>query len=84
LAVVVVVVADWLVVVAGVVAATLWLELDEADPHALTISVSRTAASAMRRYLMADSLTPRIWWLAFKDANLPALLPATSPDLNRR
>jgi hypothetical protein len=51
------------------VAAALWLDVDEEAPQALTISMSRTAANAMRRCFMADSLTPRIWWLTSKDAN---------------
>ncbi|HEY4826107.1 MAG TPA: hypothetical protein VIH85_05040 [Solirubrobacteraceae bacterium] len=63
---VVVVVAD--VVVAEVVAAALvlWVEVDDDAPHALTMSVSRTAASGMRSCLMvvqdaaADGLLPRI------------------------
>jgi hypothetical protein len=58
-----------------VVAAALWLDVDDDEPHALTISMSRTAARAIRRYLMTDSLTPRIWWLVFKDATHPGLLP---------
>jgi two-component system, OmpR family, response regulator ResD len=57
-AAVVVVVAD--VVVAEVVAAALvlWVEVDDAAPHALTTSVSRTAASGMRSCLMVVK-TPR-------------------------
>jgi uncharacterized protein (DUF983 family) len=42
---------DWVVGVL-VVAATLWLELDEEAPQALTISASSPMASAMRRCLM--------------------------------
>ncbi len=77
LAAVVVVVAAGvdLVVEVLVVAAALWLEVDEEAPHALTISMSRTAANAMRRCFMADSLTPRIWWLICKDATHHGLLP---------
>jgi hypothetical protein len=56
--VVVVVGVDW-VVEAVVGAATLWLEVDEAAPQALTSNVSRTAPSAMCRYLMVVSLAPR-------------------------
>jgi hypothetical protein len=55
---------DWVVALV-VVAAALWLEVDEEAPQALTRSARRTAAMAMRRCLMADSLTPRMWWLAF-------------------
>lgn len=49
---------DWVVEV-GVVAATLWLEVDEAEPQALTTSVSSTAPSGMRRCLIGVSLAPR-------------------------
>ncbi len=60
------VVEDVLVVVVVAAALGLWVdvELDDADPHALTNSVSRTAASGMRMCLMlvkdaaADGLLP--------------------------
>ena len=45
-------------------ALVLWVEVDDAAPHALTISVSRTAASGMRRCLMG-----------VKDALAGGLLP---------
>ncbi len=59
-------VEDVLVVVVVAAALGLWVdvELDDADPHALTNSVSRTAASGMRMCLMlvkdaaADGLLP--------------------------
>jgi NCAIR mutase (PurE)-related protein len=71
-------------VVAAVVAAALVLcvDVDDADPHALTISVSRTAASGMRSCLMV-----------VKDAGMDGLLPGrrrrsrrreNPHDLNRR
>jgi hypothetical protein len=63
--------------VAFVVAAALgfWVdvEVEDADPHALTISVRRTAASGMRIGLMV-----------VKDAALDGLLPESAKDLNRR
>lgn len=68
---------DWVVDVL-LVAAALWFEVDDEAPQALTMSMSRTAARAMRRYLMTDSPTPRIWWLVFKDANPRGLLPGKS------
>ncbi len=65
------------VLVVVVVAAELGLwvdvEVEDADPHALTSSVSRTAASGMRMCLMVD-----------KDAVPEGLLPGCSEDLNRR
>jgi hypothetical protein len=61
-------------VVAG--AATLGLEVDEDEPHAPTISVSRTAAIGMCRRLMVSPI-PRLFWLAIKDAGGRELLPAT-------
>jgi hypothetical protein len=57
LAGVLVVAVDWVADVL-VVAATLWLEVDEEEPHALTSKVSRTAPSVTRRYLMVVSLAP--------------------------
>jgi hypothetical protein len=57
-AVVAVVGVDWVAAAEGV-AAAVWLEVDEADPQALTISVSRTAAIGMRRCLIGVSLFPR-------------------------
>jgi hypothetical protein len=68
---------DW-VALAGVVAAAVWLELDEAEPHALTISVSRTAAIGMRRCLIGVSLTPRMSWLTSKDAARRGFFPGNS------
>lgn len=49
---------DWVVEVVLVVAAALWVEVDDDAPHAATINVSRTAAGAMRRCLMVVSLAP--------------------------
>jgi hypothetical protein len=57
-AVVEVVVAVVGVVVAAAVVLVVWVELDEADPQALTINVSRTVASGMRICLMVLSRTP--------------------------
>jgi hypothetical protein len=42
------------VVAAGEVVATLWLDVDEDEPQALTINVSTTAPSGMRRCLMVS------------------------------
>jgi hypothetical protein len=67
------------VLVAAVAAAAVgfWVEveLEDADPHALTNSVSRTAASGMRMCLML-----------VKDAAADGLLPESEAgtDLNRR
>jgi hypothetical protein len=77
-AVAVLVVVDVVGVVVVVAAAALWLEVDDEAPQALTINTSSEAPSAMRRCLMADSLTPRIWWLAFQDATRAGLLPGES------
>jgi hypothetical protein len=60
-AVVVVVGAGWMADVLVSVAA-LWLEVVEEAPQALTSNESRTAASGMRRCLMAVSRPP-VWWL---------------------
>jgi hypothetical protein len=51
--VVVVAVVDCAVAVVG--AATLWVEVDEDEPQALTINVSRTAPSGMRSCFMVVS-----------------------------
>jgi hypothetical protein len=63
------------VVAAGAVAATRWLEVDEAEPHALTTSVSRTVATGMRRCLIGVSLPPRNSWLASEDAGRAGFFP---------
>jgi hypothetical protein len=46
-----------LVAVVAAAALELWVELEDADPHALTTRVRRTAASGMRMCLMC-SRTP--------------------------
>jgi hypothetical protein len=72
----VVAVVDVVEVVLVVAAALgLWVdvEVEDADPHALTSSVRRTAASGMRMCLMVD-----------KDAVAEGLLPGCPEDLNRR
>jgi hypothetical protein len=56
-AVVVVVGVDWVVELV-VLAAALWLEVDEEAPQALTTSMSRTAGNATRRSFMAVSQAP--------------------------
>jgi hypothetical protein len=78
-AVVAVVGVDW-VAAAGVVAAAGWLEVDEAEPQALTTSVNRTAAIGMRRCLISVSLPP-----GFRGS--PQRTPPTAgcfPDLNNQ
>jgi hypothetical protein len=50
-------------------------EVEDAEPHALTASVSTTAAPGMRRSLIAVSLPP-CWWLVSEDAQWCGLLPA--------
>jgi len=77
----VVVVGVLCVVEVAVVGATLWLEVDAEDPHALTSRVSRTAAIGMRRCLMVVS-RPLDVWLAMKDAAGCSLVPALDEDLN--
>lgn len=67
-----------------VVAAARWLDVDEEAPHALTTKMSNEAANAMRSCFMADSLTPRIWWLTWKDAPHPGLLPGRSGSVAAR
>jgi hypothetical protein len=51
-----VVVVDW----AAAAGAAVWLVVDEAEPHALTMSVSRTVAIGMRRCLIGVSLPPGV------------------------
>jgi DNA-binding response OmpR family regulator len=70
------------VVAAGVVAATLWLEVDEEEPHALRISVSTRAASAVRGCLMVVSVAPGRVWLVIKDAGRRGLLPGSEQPMN--
>jgi len=87
-AVVVVVLVVVLVVEVGVdcvvevalVAAALWLDVDEEAPQALASRASTTAARAIRRYLMADSGPPG-------RGGLSRRTPADAgcfPDLNSR
>ena len=93
---VVVVVED--VVVAAVAAALVLcvVEVEDADPHALTIRVSRTAASGMRRCFMVLSRTPvaagcfpevvrefRPSGAYTARSRGPAPAPACAEDLNR-
>jgi hypothetical protein len=53
-----VVVAEVVVVAADAGVLVLSVELEDADPHALTSSISRTAASGMRTCFMMPSRTP--------------------------
>ncbi len=53
-----VVVAEVVVVAADAGVLVLSVELEDADPHALTSSTSRTAASGMRTCFMMLSRTP--------------------------
>jgi hypothetical protein len=65
------------VVLVAVVAAApwLWVEDEDADPHALTSSVSRTAASGMRMCLMLARTPPPTGCFPSRTAGA---------DLNRR
>jgi hypothetical protein len=69
------------VVVVLLVAAALWLEVDEDAPHALTINTSKTAPKAIRRCFMDVLPGPP------GCGGLPARTPPTAgcfPDLNSR
>jgi hypothetical protein len=78
--VVVVVGVDWVVEVL-VVAATLWLEVDEEPPQALTINTSTMAANAVRRCLIGVLPGPPA--CGGLSARTP-VAPGCFPDLNRR
>jgi hypothetical protein len=65
---------DAVVVVVAALAAV-WVEVEDADPQALTSSVSSTAVAEVRSVFIAVSLPP-IQWLVFEDAPSPGLLPA--------
>jgi hypothetical protein len=49
-------------------------DVEDAEPHALTASVRRTAAPGMRRSLMVSPWPPG-WWLVWKDVARSVLLP---------
>jgi hypothetical protein len=63
------------VVAAAAVLAAVWVEVEDADPQALTSSVSSTAVAEVRSVFIVVSLPP-IQWLVFEDAPSPRLLPA--------
>ena len=82
-----VVVVDW----AAAAGAAVWLELDEAEPHALTMSVSRTIAIGIRRCFIGVSLPPGVCgclkgrrpaWVASRELGLSGheLHAARGPD----
>ena len=90
-----VVVVDW----AAAAGAAVWLEVDEAEPHALTISVSTTAAVGMRRCLIGCLPGPPEFVACLKGRRSPRVASRESgpygcelrasrgripPDLNNR
>jgi hypothetical protein len=55
--------------------AAVWVEVEDADPQALTSSVSSTAVAEVRSVFIVVSLPP-IQWLVLEDAPSLRLLPA--------
>jgi hypothetical protein len=63
------------VVVVAAALAAVWVEVEDADPQALTSSVSSMANAGMRRCFIVVSLPPS-QWLVSEDAGRRELLPA--------